>query len=142
MIREMEKNDITAVMDVWLTSTIKAHPFLSENYWTKNYRTVKNKYLSVAKTYVNEVDGVIVGFISIIKDGFIGALFVLPGCQGHRVGEQLLKFVQQAYPQLHAHAYERNPRALHFYKKHGFIVSGKQPNLDSSFIEFILEWKK
>lgn len=142
MIRNMQEKDIHQVMDVWLTSTIKAHPFIEEKYWLKHYRTVQNKYLKVAKTYVAEEGGVVVGFISILQDSFIGALFVIPGRQGHKLGSTLLAHVQEIYPKLSAHAYEKNPRAIHFYRKHGFEVTGQQSNLDSSYSEYVLEWQK
>lgn len=142
MIRNMQEKDIHQVMDVWLTSTIKAHPFIEEKYWLKHYRTVQNKYLKVAKTYVAEEGGVVVGFISILQDSFIGALFVIPGRQGHKLGSALLAHVQEIYPKLSAHAYEKNPRAIHFYRKHGFEVTGQQSNLDSSYSEYVLEWQK
>lgn len=142
MIRSMQEQDIHQVMDIWLTSTIKAHPFIEEKYWLKHYRTVKNKYLKVAKTYVMEEDGVVTGFISILKDEFIGALFVIPGRQGHQLGSALLAHVKDLYPNLRAHAYEKNPRAVHFYRKHGFEVTGQQNNLDSSYSEYVLDWHK
>lgn len=142
MIRPMQENEIHQVMDIWLTSTIKAHPFIEEKYWLKHYRTVKNKYLKVAKTFVAEEDGVLVGFISILNEDFIGGLFVIPGRQGHTIGSALLAKVQEIYPSLRAHAYEKNPRAVRFYKRHGFEVTGQQNNLDSSFSEYVLDWKK
>lgn len=142
MIRKMQESDSARVMDIWLTSTIKAHPFVKQNYWIKHYRTVKNKYLKVATTYVIEEADSVVGFISILNDDFIGALFVIPGCQGKGYGTKLLSFAQETYPNLRAYAYVKNDRALHFYKKHGFVVTDRQKNLDSQFEEDILDWSK
>lgn len=142
MIREMHKEDIDSVMDIWITSTIKAHPFIGQDYWLKHYRNVKSKYLSVAKTYVAIEDDVIVGFISILKDYFIGALFIIPGRQGRKFGEALLNHGKQLYPTLRAHAYEKNPRAVNFYKRQGFEAIGKQENVDSHFIEYVFDWTK
>lgn len=136
----MQESDSSRVMDIWLTSTIKAHPFVEQNYWLKHYRTVKNKYLRVATTYVAIEEDSVVGFISILDEAFIGALFVIPGRQGKGVGSELIQYAQAHYPYLKAHAYCKNERALHFYKKHGFEVSGRQKNLDSHFEEDVLEW--
>lgn len=140
MIRKMQEKDYNTVMDIWLTSTIKAHPFVEENYWLKHYRTVKNKYLKVATTYVALEEDCVVGFISILDDSFIGALFVIPGRQGKGIGKDLLLYVQTLYPTLKAHAYVKNDRAVRFYKKHGFAIIGRQNNLDSQFEENVMEW--
>lgn len=142
MIRTMQEVDRSRVMDIWLTSTIKAHPFVEENYWLKHYRTVKNKYLKVATTYVALEEDCVVGFISILNDSFIGALFVIPGRQGKGIGKELLDHVKNIYPTLKAHAYVKNERAMHFYKKNGFEIVGRQNNLDSQFEENVLEWNR
>ena len=45
MIRKMklENKEIEKVMNIWLESTIKAHSFISETYWHKNYKVVKDQ---------------------------------------------------------------------------------------------------
>ena len=37
MIRKLEDKDIDKVMNIWLESTIKAHDFISKEYWESNY---------------------------------------------------------------------------------------------------------
>lgn len=138
----MKEQDIEQVMDVWLTTTIKAHPFIEEKYWVKHYPTVKQKYLKVAKTYVYEENGVVVGFLSLLNQSYIGALFVIPGCQKRKIGSALLEMIQAQSDALEVHAYERNAKAVHFYKKHGFEAYDRQNNLDSQYPEIILKWNK
>lgn len=41
MIRKFEKNDIDEVIQIWKNENIKAHKFISEEYWQKNYNYVK-----------------------------------------------------------------------------------------------------
>ena len=48
MIRKLENKDINIIMDIWLKSTIKAHNFIDENYWRKNYNNVKNIYIPIS----------------------------------------------------------------------------------------------
>ena len=52
-------------MDIWLESTIKAHSFISETYWHKNYEVVKNQYLPRSETYVYLQKQKIMGFTCI-----------------------------------------------------------------------------
>ena len=41
MIRLLKSNDVEAIMDIWLKSTVEAHPFISEEYWKENYALIK-----------------------------------------------------------------------------------------------------
>ena len=41
MIRELRKTDINRVADIWLKTNLKAHSFISEQYWISNYERVK-----------------------------------------------------------------------------------------------------
>ena len=40
MIRKFEKNDINTVMQIWKNENIKAHKFISKEYWKNNYNYV------------------------------------------------------------------------------------------------------
>ena len=55
MIRELRKTDINRVADIWLKTNLKAHSFISEQYWTSNYERVK-EMLPQAEVYVYEDD--------------------------------------------------------------------------------------
>lgn len=55
-------------MDIWLERTIKAHDFMSKDYWENSYNTVKD---AMAETYGYEDEECIKGFISIIKYKYI-----------------------------------------------------------------------
>ena len=41
MIRKMQNTDINRVADIWLKTNLKAHDFISEQYWISNYELVK-----------------------------------------------------------------------------------------------------
>ena len=51
MIRKFEKNDINPVMQIWKNENIKAHKFISKEYWKNNYNYVK-EILPNAERYV------------------------------------------------------------------------------------------
>ena len=53
MIRKMQNIDINRVADIWLKTNLKAHYFISEQYWKSNYELVK-EMMSQAEVYVYE----------------------------------------------------------------------------------------
>ena len=55
MIRELQKSDIDQVADICLDTNLKAHYFISAQYWKNNFELVK-EMLSQAEVYVYEND--------------------------------------------------------------------------------------
>ena len=78
MIRVVQKADITKVADIWLDTNIKAHNFISAQYWESNYEMVKEMLLQ-AEVYVCESNGKIQGFIGLNGD-YIEGIFVCDRC--------------------------------------------------------------
>ena len=75
MIRNWDANETGPLLELWLESTIHAHPFIAESYWHDSLAIVRDVYLPSAQTWVWEQDGVLKGFISVMESRFIGALF-------------------------------------------------------------------
>ena len=138
MIRKLENNDVDKVMDIWLKSTVKAHDFIEKNYWEDNYNTVKNVYIPMSETYIYEKED-IKGFISIINNEFIGALFVDNDCQGQGIGKALIEHVKSKYDNLSLAVYKDNYKSVEFYKKMGFKIKSENTNKDTNFVEYIME---
>ncbi len=143
MIRKIETHheDINAIMDIWLEATVKAHPFLSKEYWEENYDVVKTEYLPHSDTYVYSKNNKILGFISVIEDTFIGALFVRTDNQRSGIGKELIRFVMEKYETLSLAVYVENESAVSFYKRMGFDIIQEQLNEDSKAPEYIMEIK-
>lgn len=135
----MRIEDIESVMNIWLSNTVVAHPFISVEYWENNYDTVKNIYLPNAKTFVFEEEGMIKGFISIIDECFIGALFVDNQFQGHGIGCALIEDALNKYEHLSLAVYKDNLKSVNFYKQRGFKVSCEQVNEDTGKLELIMQ---
>lgn len=138
MIRKLDNNDVDKVMDIWLKSTVKAHDFIEKNYWEDNYNTVKNVYIPMSETYIYEKED-IKGFISIINNEFIGALFVDNDCQGQGIGKALIEHVKSKYDNLSLAVYKDNYKSVEFYKKMGFKIKSENTNEDTNFVEYIME---
>ena len=55
MIRKLLNGDIDRVADIWLKTNLKAHYFISNQYWKSNYELVK-EMMSQFEVYVYEDD--------------------------------------------------------------------------------------
>ena len=139
MIRKLNEADIDKVMDIWMKSTIKAHDFISKEYWQNNYNTVKEVYIPMSETFVyKDVQG-IKGFISVINNEFIGALFVDIDFQGNGIGKQLIDYAVSKYGKLQLAVYKVNKKSVEFYINRGFKIIEEQINDDSKHVEYIME---
>lgn len=139
MIRSIQDKDINKVMDIWLRSTIKAHDFILKEYWDNSYNTVKDVYIPMADTFIYEDEESIKGFISIINNEFIGALFVDIDSQGGGIGKKLINFAIDKYKNLSLAVYKDNVKSVVFYKRMGFTVVKEQVNQDSGYTEYIMQ---
>lgn len=140
MIRKSNNKDIDKIMGIWEESTIKAHDFINKDYWKNNYNTVKNEYIPISETFVYDDGEEIKGFISIIDNEFIGALFISTNYQSLGIGSKLLDYAIKEYKNLSLAVYKDNKKAVVFYNKKGFNIVKEQVNEDSGFKEYIMEY--
>ena len=73
MIRKLLTGDIDRVADIWLKTNLKAHYFISNQYWTSNHELVK-EMVSQSEVYVFEEDKMIQGFVG-LNDEYIEGIF-------------------------------------------------------------------
>ena len=139
MIRSIENKDIDKIMNIWLRSTIKAHDFIQKEYWEKNYNIVKDIYIPMAETFVFEDEECIKGFISIINNKFIGALFVDIDFQNSGIGKKSINHVTDRYKNLNLAVYKENKKSVDFYINRGFKITKEQINEDSGHNEYIMQ---
>ncbi|WP_195947511.1 N-acetyltransferase [Paraclostridium bifermentans] len=141
MIRKLTNADIGKIMDIWLESTVNAHDFISIKYWENNYKVVKDLYIPMADTFVYEEEGEIKGFISIINNEFIGALFVDVKFQGIGIGTKLIDYSIRKYKKLTLAVYKENKKSVEFYTRKGFEIIEEGLNEDSGYPEYIMKNK-
>ena len=53
MIRKLLNRDIDRVADIWLKTNLKAHYFISNQYWKSNYELVKEMMSDRKSTRLN-----------------------------------------------------------------------------------------
>lgn len=93
MIRKFKEGDTTKVMTIWTKGNFKAHNFIDKDYWLLNFNRVKNEYLMKAETYVYTQNNEIKGFISLLNNEYIGALFVDLNSQREGIGRKLINYL-------------------------------------------------
>ena len=127
MIRTFSKNDLFSVMQIWLDTNIKAHSFIPQNYWTDNYAMVKD-ILPQAEIYVYEDDN------TNQIDGFIGLT--------NNYVEGLFDYAKGIKSSLRLSGYQKNTRAIAFYKREQFVIRSENNDDRTNEKEFIMTWSK
>lgn len=142
MIRPFRKDDLSVVMQIWLEANIKAHNFISKDYWTDNYAMVKD-LLPQAEIYVYEDDDTnqIDGFIG-LSDNFIEGIFVRETLRSRGVGKQLLNYVKKIKSIMRLSVYQKNTRAIAFYQREQFVICSENIDDSTNEKEFIMAWSR
>ncbi|GKV96300.1 N-acetyltransferase [Pectobacterium aroidearum] len=140
MIRPYCDSDLKPLMQLWLKSTILAHPFIREDYWRESASAVRDVYIPQSRTWVYEEQGSLIGFISVLEARFIGALFVEQAYYGKQIGTALIQHVQAQFPLLSLEVYQQNTRACRFYHKQGFVIVEENVNQDTQATALIMQW--
>ena len=142
MIRKAKASDIDKIMQIWLEANIKAHAFIASEYWQKHFDEVKNNYLPQAETFVFEDKHQLKGFISILLDNFVGALFVDPLYQRQNIGSKLLDYARKQKSSLNLKVYALNQPAINFYQKNDFKILAEKYDESAQTKELIMGWMK
>ena len=142
MIRKLKEEDITKVMTLWVKGNFKAHDFIEKDYWLENFNRVKNEYLVKSDTYVYTEEDTIKGFISILQNEYIGALFVKQDCLREGIGRRLINYCKERYDYLTLKVYEKNVDATLFYVAMNFKNKEIRIDDETSEKEYVMEWKK
>lgn len=140
MIRRLQRTDISRVADIWLDTNLKAHYFISAQYWKRNFDLVK-EMLSQSEVYVYENSQEIQGFIGTSGE-YIEGIFVLDKMQSQGVGKLLLDFIKEKKEKLHLNVYQKNIRAIHFYQREGFEIQCEGLDEATGEKEYVMIWQR
>ncbi|EIV2086874.1 TPA: N-acetyltransferase [Klebsiella aerogenes] len=140
MIQRWNATETGPLLELWLDSTIYAHPFIAESYWRDSLEVVRDVYLPAAATWVWQDDDVLKGFVSVMDSRFVGALFVAPQAIRHGIGRALLDEVKQHYDWLSLEVYQKNVRAVNFYHAQGFRIEDCAWQDDTQHPTWIMHW--
>lgn len=140
LIRRFKKKDLESIMKIWLESNIQAHSFINEQYWKDNYKTVK-EMMPDATLFVYEESGKIKAFSGLI-DNYIAGIFVVPDSQAQGIGRSLLQLMKEKYTELSLRVYQKNNRAVEFYRREEFILSAEEIDENTGELELVMAWRK
>ncbi|MCM3141849.1 acetyltransferase [Brevibacillus sp. MER 51] len=120
------------LVDIWYRAVCRTHHFLTKEDIKFYKNMVKNEALSAVEVWmaINEKKEP-VGFIGL--DGTkIEMLFVDPEYHGKGIGSRLLEHAERKYgPHLTVDVNEQNEGAYAFYRRYGFVQTGRS-ELDGS----------
>lgn len=137
MIRKYAVNDIEAVVDIWLSASIKAHDFVEASFWKSQVDNMINVYIPDSETYVYVEGLTIVGFYSLHGNN-LAAIFVSPEYQGHGFGKKLMAHAKNRRMIITLSVYKENRKSYQFYLAQGFKVISEQVEEHTGHMEYIM----
>ena len=142
MVRKFETQDLDAVMQIWLHGNLDAHPFIPASFWTDHFETVRDM-LPQAELYVheNEATRQIDSFIG-LTENHIEGISVVRSARSKGIGKALLEYVKSRKPRLTLSVYQKNERAIAFYRREQFIVQSEGIDEDTNEAEIQMLWSR
>ena len=140
MIRLFSLDDLDDVMRIWLDCNLEVHNFIYKDYFISNYSYVKEQ-MKQSNIFIYENNGKILGFIG-IDNGFIQGIFVSKTSRSKGIGKKLIDFCKEKYITLSLKVYEKNKRAISFYKNQEFRIYSKSVDIQTQQVEYDMVWEK
>ena len=142
MIRKFETQDLGTVMQIWLHGDLDAHAFIAASFWRGHFEIVRDM-LPQAELYVheNEATRQIDGFIG-LTENHIEGIFVVKSARSKGIGKALLEYVKSRKPRLTLSVYQKNQRALAFYRREQFVVQSEGIDEDTNEAEIQMLWTR
>ena len=142
MIRKFETQDLGTVMQIWLEGNLDAHPFIPASFWTEHFEMVRDM-LPQAELYVheNEAPRQIDGFIG-LTENHIEGIFITKAAHSKGIGKALLEYTKSRKPCLTLSVYQKNERALAFYRREQFTVQSEGIDENTNEAEIQMLWTR
>ena len=142
MVRKFETQDLDTVMQIWLHGNLNAHAFIAASFWTEHFEMVRD-LLPQAELYVHEDAGTrqIDGFIG-LTENHIEGIFVAKAARSKGIGKALLEYAKSRKPCLTLSVYQKNQRALAFYRREQFVVQSEEIDEDTNEADIQMLWMR
>jgi putative acetyltransferase len=130
-LRAYQADDEEAAIALWLRTWQAAYPQIDFaarlDWWRERWR---NELLPTAEVVVAETGGSVIGFVTIDTDTlYLDQLVVAPDYWGSGVGLALIEEARRLSPSgLDLDVNIDNARAIAFYGKCGFVITGAGKN--------------
>ena len=143
-IRKANRNDLPRIAEIQVFNyRLFFYPiFKSDEYFFNRLRvsSLMQEYESAPDSLYVYDDGAVKGFIK-IEGTYIARLFVEPVLQNASIGSRLLEYAVKEHNADHLWVLEKNTKAIRFYEKHGFTVTGEKKPEDGTS-EYLVFMKK
>ena len=139
MIRPLQTADLAGVAEIWLNTNQKAHDFIPAEYWQDHFEQVK-QMLPLAEVYLYEEQGEIQGFIG-LSGSYIAGIFVCGQAQSRGIGRKLLDYVKAGKNRLELRVYQKNARAIAFYRREQFEIQSECLDGETGEKEYLMVWE-
>ena len=144
-IRDYEDSDKQRLLEIYDTAIPLAHDFLDKSIRDQERRICEEFFdRDDSQTFVLEIDGEVVGFSTIKNETKMASFFIDPQFQRKRLGTELMKSIQKNKQTIELAVYERNRKALSFYRKNGFEVidqARRNPKDRKSLKYLVMKWE-
>jgi putative acetyltransferase len=142
-LRPYEASDEDVSVELWRRSWQQAYPDIDFTarlaWWRERWRT---ELVPACTIMMAETEGRIVGFVTVESGtGYLDQIVVAPEAWGSRAAAALLDAAKQLAPRLDLHVNRDNRRAIRFYEKHGFTVTGQDVNPRSGAPTVKMSWR-
>jgi putative acetyltransferase len=144
LLRPYEPRDEDASVALWLRTWLAAYPKLDFaerlDWWRERWR---NELLPAAEVVIAEAQGKMIGFVTADpRTLYLDQIVVAPEHWGFGVGKALIAQAKRISPQgLDLDVNIDNARALAFYGKCGFVVTGSGKNPISGQPVYRMSWR-
>lgn len=143
-IRKAEIKDASRIAEIYVfNNRINFHPIFKDNEYSfgeLQVVTMVDDYFGkedILNTIYVYDDGLIKGFLQMNKKE-VCKLYVDPFFQKEGIGKQLIEFAVNICHADHLWALEKNERAIAFYKRAGFYLSGEK-KFEEGTTEYLVE---
>ena len=143
-IRQATIEDLPRIAEIVIFNyRLNFYPiFQDDEFYFKEMQVVN--LIKEYKDIVNSIwvydDGVVKGFIQ-VENCEIKKLFVEPILQGKSIGSCLLNYAINEHQANNLWALEKNIRAIRFYERHGFQLTGNK-KLEEDTTEYLVHLEK
>ena len=144
-IRKARIDDLSRIAEIFIfNNRINYFPIFNDvQYSFKELQVVSfiDHYLKeeIQNLYVFD-DGIIKGFIQ-INNIEVYKLYVDIFFQNQGIGHKLIEYAIQEHYVNYLWALEKNKKAIHFYQKHGFLLTGEK-QFEEGTTEYLVKLKR
>ena len=143
-LRSYAPTDEDAAIELWRRTWQQAYPQIDFtarlDWWRQRWR---DELVPAATITVAEADAKMVGFVTVDVSTFdLDQIVVAPEAWGMGIATALMAEAKRISPAgLDLHVNTDNARAISFYEKHGFVISGEAINWRSGAPVHKMSWR-